>query len=326
MAEEGEDPRLNNLRKRNPPPTNSVIKSTNLFSLNNEKAEEKTQNNENALNGQSLQGLFNEGNQGNQEKNGKSNKKIIHTQNNPYPNGGINEYKEYQLTTPTIGEGKLPKNVVDVAEGKNELPQGTTNEQIRALEEQSKEQETKNKQLLNNLQKQVNEENAKNPEQQLDELLEQKPNGNALNEGSQTSQKAPRRIRNERNEYNKQRQKIANQGIEARNRMTAIEEMERQRQERIKASRQNKNKFKFNKPENQKIYNEGITRNRSNSIEKLNGFTPVKNGEYQGENLENIQKLLYGTPVTGGKNKRKYNKRKLKTKIDKIPKKYILRL
>ena len=45
-----------------------------------------------------------------------------------------------------------------------------------------------------------------------------------------------------------------------------------------------------------------------------------------GENLENMQKLLYGTPVTGGKNKRKYNKRKLKTKIDKIPKKYILKL
>ena len=40
-----------------------------------------------------------------------------------------------------------------------------------------------------------------------------------------------------------------------------------------------------------------------------------------------MQKILYGTPpVTGGKNKRKYNKRKLKTKIDKIPKKYILKL
>ena len=42
---------------------------------------------------------------------------------------------------------KLPKKVVDVAEGKNELPQGTTNEQIRALQEQSKEQETRNKQI-----------------------------------------------------------------------------------------------------------------------------------------------------------------------------------
>ena len=42
-----------------------------------------------------------------------------------------------------------------------------------------------------------------------------------------------------------------------------------------------------------------------------------------------MQNLLYGTPqqvFTGGKNKRKYNKRKLKTKIDKIPKKYILKL
>ena len=225
--------------------------------------------------------------------------------------------------------------MVPSAQPKSNLPQGTTNQQIRALQEQVEEQENKNNQQIRELEEQANKENAETPQQQLHKLLESKSNeidlplnGESLpgsfNQGSQTSQKGSRRIRNERNELSNRI--LENQGVEARNRMTAIEEMERKRQERIKASRQNKNQFKFNKPENQVKYNEGITRNRSNSIEKLNGFTPVKNGEYQGENLENIQKLLYGTPVTGGKNKRKYNKRKLKTKIDKIPKKYILRL
>ena len=295
--------------------------------------------------------------------------------NDPSPEGGINEYKDYQLETSTNGEGNLRSNQ---AEPKNDLPPGNTNEQIRALQKQVEEQRNLNNQLLLRLEREVNQQNAETPEQELDKLLQQKPNGNALNEGSQISQKLPRRIRNERNEFSNVI--AANQGIEERNRMGPIQEMERQRQERISASRQNRNKFKFNNPKNQQIYNEAVTRNRSNSNENRNEskstsrkrvhkrskegkrrrterkrekraeerrqkrrersgegldsnssneFTPVMNGDYQGENLNKIQNLLYGKSkqvVTGGKNKRKYNKRKLKTKIDKIPKKYILKL
>ena len=330
---EGEDPRLNNLRKRNPAPNNSVTKSTNLFSLNNEQAEEK---NKNDLNAQSK---------------AQSKQNIIHTENNPYPNGGINEYKDYQVTPLTNGD--LGSNqVVPTAQPKNNLPQGNTNQQIRALQEQVEEQENKNNQQIRELKQQANKENAETPEQQLDKLLQSKSNETDLplnreslpglfNQGSQTSQKGSRRIRNERNELSNQI--LANQGIQTTSRMGAIEEMERQRQERIKASRKNKNQFKFNKPENQETYNQALDKLQSirgqyrnfkpGELQDLYREYPLNSNEndpLNGRTLNNAQQLLSGTTsqplVMGGKNKRKYNKRKLKTKIDKIPKKYILKL
>ena len=115
--------------------------------------------------------------------------------------------------------------------------------------------------------------------------------------------------------------------------MGPIQEMERQRQERISASRQNRNKFKFNNPKNQTRINKAINRKRSTSLDDLYQEYPLISNEedpLNGRSVNNAESLLFGTttqqPVTGGKNKRKYNKRKLKTKIDKIPKKYILKL